>query len=334
MSDYIHLTADEFASLAAKANAAQTVGYFIRNLDTLKLELHFEREAYDALTDDAKREIKSLFLWGRRSGCWISRHKEPRLIWAQRLAEKLGLADAGETGARPSFAEQQQRKAERAEARAERFDIAAYRALDRANALQKPIADMRGDIAFFTQPNINTSAGRAFTRQRDRMFAAFERGFDEFNKSEYFKSRAASARETAAQTGLQDKGFILRRIRERESDIRRLKRNIESHEQIMSREADDARRERLQAQIDAWLERIEITLDELGYYQNALEALGGVPFSRENVHPGDFVRIRGFGVPCCVISCGSKNIRFECMASTIACSYADIDEVVKPASHA
>lgn len=56
MSDYIHLTADEFASLAAKANAAQTVGYFIRNLDTLKLELHFEREAYDALTDDAKRE--------------------------------------------------------------------------------------------------------------------------------------------------------------------------------------------------------------------------------------------------------------------------------------
>lgn len=165
---------------------------------------------------------------------------------------------------------------------------------------------MRGDIAFFTQPNINTSAGRAFTRQRDRMFAAFERGFDEFNKSEYFKSRAASARETAAQTGLQDKGFILRRIRERESDIRRLKRNIESHEQIMSREADDARRERLQAQIDAWLERIEITLDELGYYQNALEALGGVPFSRENVHPGDFVRIRGFGVPCRVISCGSK----------------------------
>lgn len=118
MSDYIHLTADEFASLAAKANAAQTVGYFIRNLDTLKLELHFEREAYDALSDDAKREIKSLFLWGRRSGCWISRHKEPRLIWAQRLAEKLGLADAGETGVRPSFAEQQQRKAERAEARA------------------------------------------------------------------------------------------------------------------------------------------------------------------------------------------------------------------------
>ena len=133
---------------------------------------------------------------------------------------------------------------------------------------------------------------------------------------------------------MQDKGFILRRIRERESDIRRLKRNIERHEQIMSREAADARRARLQAQIDAWLERIEITLDELGYYQNALEALGGVPFSRENVHPGDFVRIRGFGVPCRVISCGSKNIRFECMASTIACSYADIDEVVKPASHA
>lgn len=102
----------------------------------------------------------------------------------------------------------------------------------------------------------------------------------------------------------------------------------------MSREADDARRERLQAQIDAWLERIEITLDELGYYQNALETLGGVTFSRENVHPRRFCPHPWVwrAVPRDLLRL--KNIRFECMASTIACSYADIDEVVKPASHA
>lgn len=45
---------------------------------------------------------------------------------------------------------------------------------------------MHGDIAFFTQPNINSSAGRAFANKR--MFAAYERGFEEFKKSEYYRN--------------------------------------------------------------------------------------------------------------------------------------------------
>ena len=47
--------------------------YYIQNLETGKLELHFDKEAYIALDEATKKKIKSSFLWGRKSGCWISR---------------------------------------------------------------------------------------------------------------------------------------------------------------------------------------------------------------------------------------------------------------------
>ena len=48
-----------------------TADYFILNRETGKLELHFTKESYQALDEGVKRKIKSSFLWGRRSGCWI-----------------------------------------------------------------------------------------------------------------------------------------------------------------------------------------------------------------------------------------------------------------------
>jgi len=167
--------------------------YFIINRETGKLELHFDKSTYMGLDDSEKATIKSNFLWGRKSGCWISRAKVPNLSSAQRVAESLGLENAGSTGERLSFAEQMERKQERAERRAGRYEARADAAEKRGETLQAPINSMHGDIAFFTQPNINTSAGRAFTRRRERMFAAFDRGVQEFQKSEYWRERAAAA---------------------------------------------------------------------------------------------------------------------------------------------
>ena len=208
---------------------------FVHNNETGKLELHCDKAFYDALSDAQKQSIKSAFLWGRCSGCWISRCKEPNLWSAEKIAKALGLADGGTTGERLSFAEQQERKAEKAERRAERLENAASRAEARGEALQKPITDMHGDVAFFTQPNINSSAGRAFTRKRDRMFAAYEAGFKEFNKSAYYRERAAIAHNTAAQKGVQDKGFILRRVAECESSLRKLRKNIDHYNDLKQR---------------------------------------------------------------------------------------------------
>ena len=181
------------------------MGTYNRNLETGKLELHFDKSEYMALPEETKREIKSSFLFSRYTGAWVSRCKFPNLYTAERIAEKLGLEKTDATGEKLTFEEQQERKAERAERRAERYDYKSDRAAATGEALQKPINDMHGDISFFTQPNINTSAGRAFTRRRDRMWSSYERGIEEFRKSEYYAERAATARRTAADTKTQDK---------------------------------------------------------------------------------------------------------------------------------
>lgn len=313
---------------------------FVHNKETGKLELHFAKAEYAALTDAEKQSIKGAFVWGRKSGCWISRCKEPNLWHAEKIAKALGLADGGTTGERLSFAEQQERKAEKAERRAERFECAADAAVARGEQLQKPISDMHGDIAFFTQPNINSSAGRAFTRQRDRMFAACEAGFKEFNKSAYYRERADTARNTAAQKGLQDKGFIGRRIAECESSLRKLKKNVDQYESTRQQIEQGAQLTRYNGEpltleavnelIETTLDRMEAQLDKLGYYQDALDALGGVEFSQDNIKPGYIVEVKHFGA-CRVVSTGPKNITHQTGVDgvVLTAAYAEIGGIVK-----
>ena len=332
------IASDEFVTRFD--TAAQSESYYVRNRETGKLELHFDKADYDGLADEQKREIKGAFLWGRRSGCWISRCKDPNLWRAEQLAKALGLADAGKTGERLSFAEQQERKTAKAERRAERFESAADAAAARGEALQKPINDMRGDIAFFTQPNINSSAGRAFTRRRDRMFAAYESGFKEFNKSAYYRERAAIAHNTAAQKGLQDKGFIGRRIAECETALRKLKKNMERYEgfkqqleqgtTVQSFNGDTLTLVTVNEWIETTLDRMEAQLDKLGYYQDALDALGGVTYSQGNIKPGYIVKVKHYGA-CRVVSTGPKNITYQTGVDGIVltAAYAEIDGIVK-----
>lgn len=313
--------------------------YFIKNLETEKLELHFEKSSYDALGDEQKKEVRSNFLWSRARNCWVSRAKEPNLYWARKCAEKIGLENAGKTGERLSFAEQMEQKAERAERRAEHCEERAAAAQARGEALQKPIRDMHGDIAFFTQPNISTTAGRAFTRRRERMFAAFENGFKEFDKSDYWKERAAAAQATADRKELKDRAFLCRRISEQERDARALKKNITEYEQYAAAyEKGETPRDRfgsplrtsaegVQEQLNAWTDRLEAVLDKLGFYQDCLDKLGGVEFSRENIKPGYVVEVKRFGRGE-VLSTGPKNctVKFQTFPLTIA--YAEIVKIV------
>ena len=345
------LTPEEFAAKYlpvleardADANGAETAhDYFIVNRETGKMELHFDKATYTGLTDAQRQDIKRHFLWGRNSGCWISRCKEPNLYSARHCAEALGLRDAGKAGERLSYAEQMERRAERAERRAERYEGRADAAWKEGERLQQPINHMRGDVAFFTQPNINTSAGRAFSRKRERMYEAYEAGFKAFNKSAYWKNRAATAQSTAQQKELQDKGFVMRRITERESDLRKLKKSIEAYESYIAALDKgetprnqygweiNTKREALEAQIETWEERMEAKLDELGFYQDCLDRLGGVAFSQENVKPGYIVHMKRWG-DVTVVSTGPKNFTHQSAKSTIILtdSYAEIEAVVK-----
>ncbi|MBR4590179.1 MAG: hypothetical protein IKO36_05880, partial [Bacteroidaceae bacterium] len=74
--------------------------YYIHNKETGKIELHFDKDDYLALTNDQKRAIKSNFLFSRGTGAWVSRCKYPNLYRPIKVAEALGLVNEGEIGER------------------------------------------------------------------------------------------------------------------------------------------------------------------------------------------------------------------------------------------
>ena len=315
---------------------------YIINKETGKLELHFDKADYLALPDNDKKEIKSNFLFSRKTNAWVSRAKFPNLYRAELVAKKLNLMNGGKVGETLSFAEQMERKAERAEARVERYDARSSNAAMRGEALQKPINDMHGDISFFTQPNINTSAGRAFTNKRNRMFSAFEKGFEEFKKSEYYAECAAVARQTAADTKPTNKGFCDRRIKDAEKTYRAQKKNVESYNNYLKRIDSGEEIKRYNGDIltredvENWIETAEEIMDQaiskITYYKECLDNLGGVQFSKDNIKVGYDVELNRWG-KCRVVGTGKVNITYQIMEGGASgcmgkAAYAEINKIV------
>lgn len=315
---------------------------YIFNLETTKIELHFEKSEYDALSDEQKKKIKSNFLWSRRGCCWVSRAKEPNLWYAKQVAKELGFTEEQRSRERLSYAEQVERQSERAEARAERYSEYADNAVKRAEQLQKPINDMHGDIAFFTQPNINTASGRAFTNRRNRMFEQYEKGFEEYRKSDYFKGKADIALSTASKEKFGDPAYLDRRIRECKKEIRAREKNIISYEEkLYAIEKGEVKKrydgEILTAEeVSSWIERelelVEKAMDKQGYLENCLDELGGIRFSKDNVKIGYVVTVKHYG-KVEVLSTGPLNFTYKILGGSAAgfalkAAYAEIGEIV------
>lgn len=313
--------------------------YYIINRETDKLELHFSKEEYQAMPDETKSTIRSNFLFSRRGDCWVSRAKRPNLSYVERIAKDLGAEYQGKTGEELTFEEKMERQADRAAARAYRMEARSDAAAQRGEALQKPVENMRGDIAFFTQPNINTSAGRAFTRQRERMFAAFDRGFEEFKKSEYYAQRAEVARRTANLENSKDKAFCDRRVKDAQKNIKAIQKNLDHYHAMLECDGMGEQQKRFdgtpieRAEIERWIEdaeeRLESEISRLCYYQSCIDDLGGVQFSKENIKPGYVVKIKHY-TDCTVLRTGPKNIIFRTPNGfNLTAAYAEILEIVK-----
>jgi hypothetical protein len=315
----------------------------IFNRETLKIELHFEKSEYQTFTDEQKAELKSGYLWSNYSKAWISRAKEPNLWRAKQIAEKLGFTEEIKEGERLSFAEQVEKTAERAEARANRMEARANTAIERAEQLQKPINDMHGDIAFFTQPNINTSAGRAFKNRREKMFASYERGFEEYQKSAYYKDRAETARKTASSEKYKDKSYLTKRIEETRKSIRAREHNLISYEEILYRlehgealkryDGSEITAEQVQNQIENELEIINALMDKEAFLQDCILACGGIIFGKDNIKTGYIIELQRWG-RCEVVGTGPKNITYKILEGGAAglggkASYAEIVKILE-----
>ena len=322
---------------------------YIFNLETAKIELHFEKSEYNALTADQKTDLKSAFLWSRTGGCWVSRAKEPNLWWAKKIAAKLGFTEEHRQGERLSFSEQVERQAGRAERRAERYEQYAENAERRGAALQQPLNRMHGDIAFFTQPIIAGHAGsQAFARRREKMFAQYERGFEEYRKSGYFQDRAKTARATADGAKYRDIAYLDRRIKECKKEIRARKKNIIHYEEILAAMENGEKKTRFDGtpisveEVTGWMEHefelVEKAMDKQAFLEACVDQCGGIQFSRDNVKIGYHVRLKKFGLAE-VVGAGPQNITYRILTGgakgmVLTAAYAEIAEIVQATEQA
>lgn len=317
---------------------------YIFNLETTKIELHFEKSEYAALTAEQKADLKSAFLWSRTGSCWVSRAKEPNLWRAKQVAAKLGFTEEQRQGERLSFSEQVERQAERAERRAERYEQYAENAANRGASLQAPLNRMHGDIAFFTQPIIAGHAGsQAFARQRERMFAQYEKGFEEYRKSGYFQDRAKTARATADGAKYRDVAYLDRRIKECKKEIKAREKNIIHYEEILSAIENGEKKKRMDGTpvtaeiVTGWMEHefelIEKAIDKQAFLEACVDECGGIQFSRDNVKISYHVKVKKFGLAE-VVGAGPQNITYRILTGgakgmVLTAAYAEITEIVQ-----
>jgi hypothetical protein len=275
---------------------------YINNKETGHIELHFTKEEYKALTDEQSKLLKSNYLWSRTAEAWVSRSIK-NTYYAEEIAKKLGFENGGSVGERLTYEEELNRKAEKAEHRAERYEQYSENAENRAEQLQSAFNSHRGDIAFLTQPNINSSSGRTFTNYRNKIMDRYNKGFDEYRKSEYFQERAETARATADMKQLKNKVYLDNRIKECNSNIKKYEGYVINYEdliykkqnniEILNIRCNEMSIEDIQNRLNNILEKMEYELDKLAFLQNCLDDIGGINYSKENILPGYLVKIRG-----------------------------------------
>lgn len=123
------------------------------------------------------------------------------------------------------------------------------------------------------------------------MFAAWDKGLEEFKKSEYYARKAETARRTAKGTMPTDRAFLDRRIKDTERIIRAQRKNLESYQKKLEKiehgevfKSYDGRVLTAET-VQGWIEDTELIIEneisKFIYYQECLEAVGGVKFSQE-----------------------------------------------------
>ena len=293
---------------------------YIKNLETGKIELHFSKPEYQALSDELKKEIKSSYLFSGIAKAWVSRSVNNQ--WrAIQTAKKLGFTEEEKTGERLTFAEQLERKQEKAEHRAERYDQYADNAEKRAENFQADFNQYRKDWSWLTQPIIHGHSGsRAFGNHKAKVIARYEKGFEEYQKSDYYKERACTARATANNSKLQNKVYLVGKIKESNKQVKTYQDivvkyeealyKIQQGEELKNRSGEILTEIYIEQKIDDMLEKYEWEYDKLEFFEKCLKDIGGVQFSKDNIKVGYIVNIKRWG-KCEIVSTGPKNIQFK-----------------------
>jgi len=190
--------------------------YYLLNSDN-KVELHLNgKEAYSSLPESVKADIKRAFVWGRQRGAWVSRSKDCGIPYAMR---SYSIPFKGEES-RKSFEESREQRIERAENKAERYESYAESRERKAESLQSEFNKMRKDWSWLTQPYVNTSGGRAFRNQKEKIMNRYDKGFESYKIANQHREKAEDLKRTANEAELKNESYLINRVKENEKNIR------------------------------------------------------------------------------------------------------------------
>jgi len=261
------------------------MNHYLKNNETGKIELHFNKSDYMNLPDTTKQRIKSAFLWSNYAGGWVSRAKNPNTWQAENIAKELNLIFEGEKGEKMTFAEQVQNEQERAEARAERMNERADKAESRSDAAYQR-AHHIGSFIPMGQPILvgHHSEGR-HRRDIEKIDNAMRKSCEESDKAKYYESRAATAEYTANGEKFKNVNYLLNRIEECKRELRATERSLEGKDLINNEtgermlggcEISEERRTRLNGKKSEWTEKMD-------FFMTKLQEAGGGQMTAERM---------------------------------------------------
>jgi len=192
------------------------------------------------------------------------------------------------TTALDSYADQLEAKQARAAARADRHTTWAETATRRAEAAFTSATDAVAGIPFGQPILVGHHSERRHRAALARQDARMRRGVEESRTADYHRHRASAAAKTASTE--YTTAFCQRRITDAEKTIRDLDRRIAqttdpAHADLYGTEGAAGYRARLAPL------RAEAA-EKLTYWRAQLDAIGGIPSTRDTIRPGDEVRPR------------------------------------------
>jgi hypothetical protein len=163
-----------------------------------------------------------------------------------------------------SFEDAESQKAARLDAKADRFRQYAENAKKRAETLQSDFNRLRKDWAWLTQPNVNTSGGRAFANSRNKVMARYDRGMQEYQKAGNMAEYARQLEVSAQQTQLEDLGYLSNRLKENKKILNKFPEFEKFYKQKM--EGKNLPDESLMW-LDGQMNRYKLAFDKFEYYK-------------------------------------------------------------------
>ena len=273
-----------------------------RNLETHKIELHFEKSLYMSFSNETKQAIKSNFLWSNYAGAWVSRAKGNGTYRAEQIAKELNLTFEGETGEKLSFAEQVQKEQDSAEARAERMNARATKADERSDSAYNT-AKQIGSFIPMGQPILvgHHSEGR-HRADIKRIDNAMRKSCEESDKAKYYEGKAEAAEYTASGEKFKNVNYLLNRIDECKTNLRAVEKSLLGKDLInretgerfdkTGHEITDARRDQLEG-------RKAEQIEKLDFFTTKLQEAGGGQLTADRLKEGQpaYVKCDGTWYP-------------------------------------